>query len=163
MGLLSDSEHDRHEYFMREALRLAEKAAEAGEVPIGAVVVHGDRIIGRGYNQREIMQDATAHAEMIAISAACQTLNSWRLDDCSIYVTLEPCAMCAGAIVLARIDNLIYAAADPKGGACGTLFNIVQDDRLNHRVNTVSGILAGQAGLLLSDFFESIRQKNRAE
>jgi len=119
--------------------------------------VHGDRVVGRGYNQRETLQDATAHAEMIAISAACQTLNSWRLDDCIIYVTLEPCTMCAGAIVLARLKELVYAASDPKGGACGTLYNIVEDERLNHKVETTSGVLAEQSAMILSGFFENIR------
>jgi len=157
MGLLDETTESRHEYFMREALRLAEKAADIGEVPIGSVVVHGDRVVGRGYNQRETLQDATAHAEMIAISAACQTLNSWRLDDCIIYVTLEPCTMCAGAIVLARLKELVYAASDPKGGACGTLYNIVEDERLNHKVETTSGVLAEQSAMILSGFFENIR------
>ena len=127
------------ERWMESALREAEQAYKRKEVPIGAVIVHDGRIIGRGYNQIETLQDPTAHAEMIAITAAATALGSRRLDGCTLYVTLEPCAMCAGAIVLARIPRLVFGASDPKAGACGTLYNIVQDERLNHRVEMLGG------------------------
>jgi len=145
------------ERWMDFALKEAEQAYRREEVPIGAVIVHERRIIGRGYNQTETLQDPTAHAEMIAITAAATSLGSRRLEDCALYVTLEPCAMCAGAIVLARIPRLVFGAYDPKAGACGTLFNIVQDGRLNHRVESVGGILEGKCGGLLKEFFEHLR------
>jgi tRNA(adenine34) deaminase len=148
-----------HEQWMRYAIKEAEKAYQSREVPVGAVVVHGNRIIGRGFNQTETLQDPTAHAEMIAISAAANTLESWRLENCSLYVTLEPCAMCAGAIVLSRIETLIYACDDPKAGACGSLRNLVQDHRLNHRVGVISGVLSPQASGLLKSFFCELREK----
>ena len=146
-----------HDSWMRVAVREAEKGYAQKEVPVGAVVVHENKIIGRGYNQTESLKDPTAHAEMIAITAAADTLSSWRLDGCSLYVTLEPCAMCAGAIVLARIPTLIYGAADPKVGACGSLRNIVQDHRLNHRVDLISGVLEEDASSMLKAFFKHIR------
>ncbi|MCD6117963.1 tRNA adenosine(34) deaminase TadA [bacterium] len=142
---------------MRRALLEAEKACDAEEVPVGAVVVKDGRIIGKGFNQTETLQDPTAHAEMVAISAAANTLQSWRLENCTIYVTLEPCAMCAGAIVLARIKELVFGALDPKAGACSSLRNIVQDHRLNHSVDLISGILAEESSNLLSSFFKEIR------
>ncbi|MBU1320681.1 MAG: tRNA adenosine(34) deaminase TadA [candidate division Zixibacteria bacterium] len=160
MRLLDDNQEDRHNLFMREALREAEKAAEKGEVPVGCVIVHDNRIIGRGYNRREALQDATAHAEIIAISAACQTMHSWRLEDCTMYVTLEPCPMCAGAIVLTRIPVLVYGADDPKAGACGTLLDIVRDSRLNHIVDVIDGVMAREAQSLLQDFFRTLRRRN---
>jgi tRNA(adenine34) deaminase len=145
------------ERWMECAIREAEQAYKRKEVPIGAVIVHDHRIIGRGYNQIETLQDPTAHAEMIAITAAATHLGSRRLEECALYVTLEPCAMCAGAIVLARIPRLVFGAADPKAGACGTLYNIVQDARLNHRVETMGGILEPRCGGLLKDFFTKVR------
>jgi len=148
-----------HEHWMHYAIKEAEKAYQSREVPVGAVVVHENRIVGRGYNQIEILRDPTAHAEMIAISAAANTLESWRLENCSIYVTLEPCAMCAGAIVLSRIQTLIYACDDPKAGACGSLRNIIQDYRLNHQVEIVSGVFSTQASGLLKSFFRELREK----
>lgn len=144
---------------MESALREAEQANKRKEVPVGAVIVHKSRIIGRGYNQIESLQDPTAHAEMIAITAAAAGLGSRRLEGCTLYVTLEPCAMCAGAIVLARIPRLVFGAPDPKAGACGTLFNIVQDARLNHRVELVGGISGERCGALLSEFFAAMREK----
>ncbi len=147
------------ERWMESALREAEQAKKRKEVPVGAVVVHNSRIIGKGYNQIETLQDPTAHAEMIAITAAAAGLGSRRFEGCTLYVTLEPCAMCAGAIVLARIPRLVFGAFDPKAGACGTLFNIVQDSRLNHRVELVGGISAEQCGGLLSEFFAAMREK----
>ena len=148
-----------HEAWMGWALKEAEKALENEEVPVGAVVVHEGEIIGRGYNQTETLNDPTAHAEMIAISAAANTLKSWRLENCSLYVTLEPCAMCAGAIVLARVETLVYGAADPKAGACGSLRNVVQDHRLNHRSKIVSGVLKDESKDILGLFFRRLREK----
>ena len=142
---------------MAYAIREAEQAAKRKEVPVGAVIVRENRIIGRGYNQIESLQDPTAHAEMIAITAAATHLSSRRLEGCVLYVTLEPCAMCAGAIVQARIPLLVFGAHDPKAGACGTLYNIVQDDRLNHRVDLVGGIEEARCGGMLKDFFAGVR------
>jgi len=145
------------ERWMESALREAEQAKKRKEVPVGAVIVHNGRIIGKGYNQIETLQDPTAHAEMIAITAAAAGLGSRRFEGCTLYVTLEPCAMCAGAIVLARIPRLVFGASDPKAGACGTLFNIVQDARLNHRVELVGGISGERCGGLLTEFFATMR------
>lgn len=142
---------------MEFAIREAEQAYKRKEVPIGAVIVHESRIIGKGFNQTETLNDPTAHAEMIAITAAASALGSRRLENCSLYVTLEPCAMCSGAIVLARIPRLVFGAPDPKAGAAGTLYNIVQDERLNHRVQLFPGILEERCGTLLKDFFLKVR------
>jgi tRNA(adenine34) deaminase len=150
-----------HERWMEYALREAELAAKRKEVPVGAVVVRENRIIGRGYNQIESLQDPTAHAEMIAITAAANQLSSRRLEECTLYVTLEPCAMCAGAIVLARLPRLVYGAEDPKAGACGSLFDIVRDARLNHRVETVGGVMAERCGALLKEFFGTVRSNGK--
>lgn len=144
---------------MEEALALARQALPAEDVPIGAVVVRDGRIIGRGYNQREKLQDPTAHAEMIALTAAAGYLGQWRLEGCTMYVTLEPCVMCAGALVLARVERLVYGATDAKAGACGSLFTITQDPRLNHRIPTVAGVLAEPAAKLLRDFFRRRRER----
>lgn len=146
-----------HQEWMKQALREAEKAFEDNEVPVGAVVVHEDKIIGRGYNQIEKLQDPTAHAEMIALTAAANHLNSRRLEGCALYVTLEPCPMCAGAIVLSRIPTLVFGAYDPKAGACGTLYNIVEDARLNHRVHVIPGVCDVESEQLLKGFFGRIR------
>jgi tRNA(adenine34) deaminase len=145
------------ERWMEFALREAEQAYKHKEVPIGAVVVREGRIIGRGYNQIETLRDPTAHAEMIAITAAANQLENQRLERCTLYVTLEPCSMCAGAIVLARIPRLVYGTTDPKAGACGTLYNIVQDGRLNHSVELVSGVLEQKCGAILREFFSRVR------
>ena len=142
---------------MHQALREAQRADEFDEVPIGAVVVHEGRVIGRGYNQTERLQDPTAHAEMVAITAAANALQSRRLDGCTIYVTLEPCPMCAGAIVLARIPTLVFGAYDPKAGACGTLYNLVEDKRLNHVCHIVSGVCDRESEELLKKFFGRVR------
>lgn len=149
-----------HEYWMEQAFREAEIAYEKGEVPIGSVVVLNNTIIGKGHNQTESLQDPTAHAEILAITAAANYLESRRLLDTTLYVTLEPCAMCAGAIVLARIPQLVYGAPDAKAGACGTFYNIVQDKRLNHQVDLISGILENKCSLILSDFFQKLRETN---
>ena len=143
---------------MGQALKEAEKALKKKEVPVGAVVVYQNKIIGRGYNQTETLKDATAHAEILAIGAASNYLDSWRLNDASIYVTVEPCIMCAGAIILSRLDRLIFGTPDPKAGACGSLYNLPQDIRLNHQVKIVSGILEGQCKGILKAFFEKLRK-----
>ena len=149
------------ETFMRAALAEAEVALEEDEVPIGAVVAHDGRIIGRGHNQRETLNDPTAHAEMIAITAAASHLQSWRLDECTLFVTLEPCAMCAGAIVLARIPRLVFGARDPKAGACVSLYSIPTDERLNHRVVMDQSVLADECGALLQEFFAAQRARGK--
>jgi tRNA(adenine34) deaminase len=149
--------HD--EKWMRHALSEAQLASKKEEVPVGAVVVYEDKIIGRGHNQVERLNDPTAHAEIIAIGAACNFLNSWRLSDASLYVTIEPCAMCAGAIVLSRIDRLVFGAKDPKAGACGSLYNIVRDNRLNHQVEIVPYVLEEECGKLVREFFEKVRKR----
>ena len=148
---------NQDERFMRAALSEALAAQDAGEVPVGAVAVHDGRIIGRGYNQRETLNDPTAHAEMLALTAAAAFLNSWRLDRCTLYVTLEPCVMCAGAIVLARIERLVYGATDPKGGACTSLYRIPTDERLNHRVQIGEPVLSDECAMLLQAFFTEQR------
>ncbi len=155
MSLSSLLEADRR--WMKAALREAERAFEAGEVPVGAVVVRGEQIVGRGHNLVEKLRDPTAHAEMIAITAACETLGSKWLEDCTLYVTLEPCPMCAGAIVWARLRRLVFGAFDEKAGSASTLYNIPQDARLNHHVEIVSGVEADRAGALLQDFFRRRR------
>ncbi len=152
---LTQDELDRR--YMRQALDVARQALPAEDVPVGALVVHEHRIIGRGYNQREQLQDPTAHAEMIALTAAAAYIGHWRLEDCTLYVTLEPCVMCAGAMVLARLPRLVYGAVDPKAGACQSLFTITQDRRLNHRVETCGGVLADECGELLREFFRRRR------
>lgn len=150
---------------MAQALREAEAAGGEDEVPIGAIIVHeaagGEpKIIAAAHNQREQLRDPTAHAEMLAITQAAQALNNWRLEDCTLYVTLEPCPMCAGAIVLARIPRVVYGAADPKAGAAQSLFNLLDDVRLNHRAEVVSGVLSDRCGQVLSQFFAG-KRRNR--
>jgi tRNA(adenine34) deaminase len=147
-----------HEGWMQAALAEARAAFEAGEVPIGAIIVHEDRIIAAAGNQRESLKDPTAHAEMIAITQAAQTLGSWRLLDCTLYVTLEPCPMCAGAIVQARIPQVYYGAADPKAGACHTLFQVTSDIRLNHQALVIGGVLKDESRALLQEFFAQQRK-----
>jgi tRNA(adenine34) deaminase len=141
------------ETFMRLALKEAERAATENEVPIGAVLVHAGRVIGRGHNQRETLRDPTAHAEMIVLTQGAAALDAWRLLETSMYVTLEPCPMCAGALVAARVKRLVFGAMDPKAGACGTLFDLARDPRLNHRLEVVSGVLADESAALLQEFF----------
>jgi tRNA(adenine34) deaminase len=144
---------DSDQNFMYRAIDAATIAEENGDVPIGCVIVHDGQVIARAYNQREQLQDPTAHAEIVALTQASAALESWRLHGCTLYVTLEPCSMCAGALVLARIDRLVYACKDPKTGACGSLYNIVQDERLNHNVDVTTGVLEAQCSQLLRDFF----------
>ena len=151
---------DEDKHFMKVAIDAVHIAEENGDVPIGAVIVKGDQILAKAYNQREQLNDPTAHAEIIALTQAAAAVESWRLEGCTIYVTLEPCCMCAGALVLARIDRLIYGCDDPKAGACKSLYNIVQDERLNHRLEVTSGILSDECGELLTNFFEKRRNSN---
>ncbi|MEM1054477.1 MAG: tRNA adenosine(34) deaminase TadA [Bacteroidota bacterium] len=158
MSLRSLLDPDRR--WMRLALQEAERAAEAGEVPVGAVVIKDGRIVGKGHNQVERLGDPTAHAEMLAVSAACSTLGTKYLDGCTLYVTLEPCPMCAGALVWAKLSRLVYGAFDEKAGAASTLYDIPQDHRLNHRVETVSGVMAEECADLLRQFFRARRQPN---
>lgn len=147
-----------HDHFMELALDEARQAREENEVPIGAVIVHDGRVIARAHNQREQLRDPTAHAEMIAITQAAEERHSWRLDGCSLYVTLEPCAMCAGAIVLARIPVVVYGATDPKAGAVESLYNLLSDGRLNHRPEVVAGVQADPCSRILTEFFQEQRR-----
>ncbi len=147
-----------HEHFMRMALEEAAAARDEEESPVGAVVVLEGRVIGRAHNQREQLRDPTAHAEMIAITQAAAAVGSWRLDGATLYVTLEPCPMCAGAVLNARIATLVYGAANPKAGAVRTLYRLLEDPRLNHRCQIVPGVLADECGRLLTEFFERQRQ-----
>ncbi len=155
--MLEPTQEDIDRRHMRDALEIAVRALDSADVPVGAVVVRDGRIIARGYNQRELLQDPTAHAEMIALTAAAQSVGHWRLEGCTMYVTLEPCPMCAGALVLSRIERLVFGAYDPKGGACGSLYNLTEDPRLNHRPPTTGGILADDAAELLRAFFRERR------
>lgn len=152
---------------MQEALAEARRAAEIGEVPIGAIIVReivgegesGEEIVGRGHNRREIDRDPLAHAEILAIRQAAERVGGWRLTGCTMYVSLEPCAMCAGALVNSRVERLVWAAPDPKAGWCGTLGNLVQDPRLNHRLEMTAGILEEESAALLRGFFASLRKR----
>lgn len=155
LGLHPD-EVDRR--YMQEAVELARKSLASEDVPVGALVTYKGRVIGRGWNQREHLQDPTAHAEMLALTAAAQYIGHWRLEDCTLYATLEPCPMCAGALVLARVRRLVFGAWDGKAGACGSLFEITQDSRLNHRIETVPGVLAEVCADLLKEFFRRRRE-----
>jgi tRNA(adenine34) deaminase len=146
-----------HERWMEIALKEAEIAFDRDEVPIGCIIVHNNRVIAKSHNSIELLNDPTAHAEMLAITSAVENLNSKTLKGCSMYVTLEPCSMCAGALVLSKIDNLYFGAYDPKSGACGSILNITNHKKLNHRINVLGGILDEKCGLLLKAFFEKKR------
>lgn len=150
------------EFFMREAIKEAKKAEAKLEVPIGAVVVLNGEIIGRGHNVRELTHDATTHAEMIAIREANQYLGNWRLEDTQLFVTLEPCPMCSGAMILSRVKELYYGAPDPKGGTAGTLMNLLGDERFNHQVDIEKGLLEEECAALLTDFFRMLRARKKA-
>lgn len=150
-----------HEYWMAKAIGEARKAEAIAEVPIGCVIVHEGRIIARAHNLRETKQDPAAHAELLAIRKAAQKLGSWRLLNTTLYVTLEPCLMCMGAILLARIPSVVFGCFDPKAGAAGSLFDLSNDPRLNHRFDLISGIRQQECSGLLSDFFSSLRRKRR--
>jgi len=154
-------EQDR--VFMREALAEAAKAEHLAEVPIGAVIVKDGAVIGRGHNRRETNQDPTAHAEMIAIHQAAEALGSWRLIDCTLYVTLEPCVMCMGAIILARIPSLVFGCRDPRAGAAGSIYNFALDERFNHRVEVREAVLEEECSSRLSDFFRRLREQKKTE
>jgi tRNA(adenine34) deaminase len=149
-------------YWMVKALAQARRAAACGEVPIGAVLVRDNRVIGRGYNRREGQNDPTAHAEMIAIRQAARRLNAWRLTGTTLYVTLEPCPMCMGAIILARVERLVFGCFDPKAGAAGSLYDLTADSRFNHRVMVTSGVSGQACATLLSDFFRDLRRQKKA-
>ena len=149
------------EFFMREALKEAQKAYDQAEVPIGAVVVLNGEIIGRGHNLREKEQDATLHAEIKAIRQANQHLGSWRLEDCELFVTLEPCPMCSGAMILARLKKVTFGAFDPKSGTAGTFMNLLQDERFNHQVEVEQGILEDECKEILQTFFKGLRERNK--
>lgn len=157
------SQESLDQRYMRLAIDKAAIAEENGDVPIGAVIVHESRVIAKAYNQRQQLNDPTAHAEIIALTQASEAIGNWRLHGCTMYVTLEPCPMCAGALVLARIDRLVFGTDDPKTGACGSLYNIVQDARLNHQVQITSGVLMEDCKLQLQTFFQRRRQENRSE
>jgi len=154
---MSERFFPRDDYFMRLALREAERALEHDDVPIGAVLVREGEVIAAAHNERELRQDPTAHAEIIALRHAAEAVGSWRVLDTVVYVTLEPCAMCAGAIVLARVARVVYGASDPKAGACGSVLDVLGEPRLNHRPDVAGGLLAQECGGLLSEFFASRR------
>ncbi|HJT21114.1 MAG TPA: tRNA adenosine(34) deaminase TadA [Nitrospira sp.] len=143
--------------FMRSALEEAARAIAIGEVPIGAVVVHRDEVLSCSHNYRESWQDPTAHAELIAIRAAANKLGSWRVTDSTLYVTVEPCAMCLGAVILARIPRIVFGAWDPKGGACGSLFDLTREPRVNHRLSVIGGVLEDESRTLIQAFFRGLR------
>jgi len=147
-----------HEHFMKLAFDQAVAASELDEVPVGAVIVRGERVIGAAHNLCQQLRDPTAHAEMIAITQAAEAVGDWRLEQCALYVTLEPCPMCAGAILQARIPTVIFGASDPKGGAVGSLYQLLSDERMNHQSEVISGILAKPCGLLLTEFFQNKRK-----
>jgi len=156
---MSTPKNEKDLFFMTLALQEAKRAAEIDEVPIGAVVVKDDEVISKAHNLRETLQDATAHAELLAIKEACEVLGTWRLIGCTLYVTLEPCPMCAGAIILSRVDKLVFGAKDPKGGACGSVVNLTADDRFNHRPEVVEGVMAKECGEILKAFFSGQAKK----
>ena len=160
MPLNHHSENPTDQHFMHLALAQAKQAYAIGEVPVGAVIVQEGEVIATGYNRREMDQDPTAHAEMIAIREASSKLGSWRLNDTTLYVTLEPCTMCAGAMIQSRVTRLVFGAFDPKAGACGSIGNILAEPRFNHRVVVQWGILANECGAILQNFFQQLRKTN---
>lgn len=147
--------------YMKLAIEEANKAGRLGEVPIGAVIVHNDEVIARAHNLRETSQNAVTHAELSAIQLACEKLGSWRLEDTVLYVTLEPCPMCAGAIIQSRIPRVVYGARDPKGGCVHTFYELLSDSRFNHQSEVTEGVLADECGALLTDFFRELRRKKK--
>lgn len=155
---MSETIEKTHEFWMQQALDEAQKAAELGEVPVGALIIRENEVISKASNRRESDQNPLAHAEVLAIEAAAKKLGSWRLSDCTLYVTLEPCPMCAGSIVNSRIPKVVYGAKDPKAGAVDSLFNLLNDDRLNHSCEVVSGVLAEESSLMLKTFFKNLRK-----
>lgn len=157
--LWEEEMNDLDIFWMKEAIKEAKKAEEIGEVPIGAIIVKGNDIISRGHNRRELERNPLAHAEIIAIQEASRNLGGWRLIGTTLYVTLEPCPMCAGAILQSRIERVVFGASDPKAGCVGTLMNLLQDERFNHQAEVVQGVLADECGHLLKEFFKQIRNK----
>ncbi|MEC1681638.1 tRNA adenosine(34) deaminase TadA [Bacillus mojavensis] len=153
---------NQDELYMKEAIKEAKKAEAKGEVPIGAVLVVNDEIVARAHNLRETEQRSIAHAEMLVIDEACKSLETWRLEGATLYVTLEPCPMCAGAVVLSRVEKVVFGAFDPKGGCSGTLMNLLQEERFNHQAEVVSGVLEEECGGMLSAFFRELRKKKKA-
>jgi tRNA(adenine34) deaminase len=154
---------NREEYYMDLAIQEAKKAEDINEVPIGAIIVLNDEVIARGHNLRETTQNAVTHAEILAIQEACNQVGSWRLEEAELYVTLEPCPMCSGAILLSRINKIVYGAADPKAGCAGTLMNLLQDSRFNHQCEVMSGVKSEECGQLLSQFFKDLRDRKKAK
>ena len=155
-------ERDQDIYFMQLAIEEAKKAEAIQEVPIGAVIVLSGEVISAAHNLRETEQRSIAHAELLAIDEACKKLGTWRLEDATLYVTLEPCPMCAGGIVLSRVKRVVYGAGDPKGGCAGTLMNLLTDERFNHQCEVVAGVLEEECGTLLTNFFRELRKKRKA-
>jgi tRNA(adenine34) deaminase len=158
-----EEDYGRDEFFMREAMEEAKKAERLNEVPIGAIIVHKGEIIARAHNLREMEQSAVAHAELLAIDQACHELGTWRLEDTTLYVTLEPCPMCSGAIMLSRVKRVVYGAVDPKGGCAGTLMNLLQEPRFNHQSEITAGVLADECGQMLTQFFQQLRKRKKLE
>ncbi|RDV84596.1 tRNA adenosine(34) deaminase TadA [Ammonifex thiophilus] len=158
---MTTEEKDQHERFMREALGEAEKAYALGEVPVGAVAVLNGEIIGRGHNLRETLKDATAHAEILALREAAKKIGDWRLEEVTLYTTLEPCPMCAGALIQFRVKRVVFGAFDPKAGAAGSVVDLLRDPRFNHQVEVVGGVLAEESGALLRRFFQELRAERR--
>lgn len=148
-------------YFMKEALKEAKKAFQKNEIPVGCVIVHNDKIIARGHNLRQTKKSVLGHAEIIAIQKANKKLNAWILDECTMYVTLEPCAMCAGAILQSRIKRLVFGAYEPKHGACGSIINLLDNNEFNHQVEITSNVLENESSAILKNFFQILRQKNK--
>ncbi len=151
------------EFFMNLAIEEAKKAENIGEVPIGAVIVKNNQVIASAYNLRETTQNAVTHAELIAIEKACKEIGSWRLEDTTLYVTLEPCPMCSGAILLSRVKRVVYGAFDPKAGCAGTLMNLLEDSRFNHQCEVVPGVLEEKCGTMLTEFFRNLRQRKKEQ
>lgn len=151
---ISVKEMRLHRRYMKQALQLAQRAADEDEIPVGAVVVQNNQIIGKGYNQTERLNDTTAHAEMIAVTSACGTLGQKYLKNCTLYVTLEPCPMCAGALVWSKIDRVVFGTGDESAGACGSVFNLAENEKLNHRIEIIQGVLEDDCSRILKNFFE---------
>ncbi|WP_372368875.1 tRNA adenosine(34) deaminase TadA [Candidatus Uabimicrobium sp. HlEnr_7] len=161
MQIYNATSDDIHKKYMLLALEEAKTALKKDEVPVGAVVVKDGEVIGRGHNQRETLQSPTAHAEILAVNDAAQYLGAWRLNGCSVYVTMEPCAMCAGALVLSRISTVVFSLRDSKGGACGTVFNVTNEPKLNHAIEVVAGVCYDESLSLIQNFFREKRKKNK--
>ena len=161
MGIISEKMTDNEKY-MKEAIKQAKKAWVLNEVPIGCVIVHEGKIIGRGYNRRNTDKSTLAHAEIIAIKKASKRMGDWRLEGCTMYVTLEPCQMCAGAIVQARVDRVVIGSMNPKAGCCGSILNLLEEERFNHQVDVVRGVLDEECSAMLTDFFKELRKKKAA-